>query len=270
MDDENFFESAGNRKIYNDSPEEITYSRRIARYLSKYNWYFPAKAYNRVQAESTEDGPEEAVLDVAWEYFEHIGLPRCFKEMGNAKTFDRAEPGEFEEPTMLYPLWKTPIIDMGDFGIGIGLYFYTLKFFAIITFIAGLINIPALVYVNSPHYNPDGRNRNSPICTNVEWQPCPTCKTSDWDRFPTRSDDRFAQTSDGSLTFIKVNGCKIDDIFGISTYASLVFIIGAVYTVNYLLGRKAIKLDEAEQTAKDYSIQIKVSSPYGIRNLTKM
>jgi len=242
-----------NNTMYDDRPEDITLSRRIARSLSKYNWYF--KEYPTYM-NSTNDEIQYPKLDVAWEHFEHIALPRCFKKVGSSNNFDRAEPGEIEEPTMLYPVWKTKLVDMGDFGIGVGLYFSTLQFFAIITFLAGLINLPAVAHFTSSSYSPDGGNDHSAVCTESEWEPCPTCHASDWDRHPTMTYDRFAQTSDKSLTFIKVNDCKISDVFGISAYASLIFVIVAVYFVSWLQARKAIEFDEAQQTSSDYSIKV--------------
>ena len=81
----------------------------------------------------------------AWCYFEHVTLPRyvvepkaeapkknlcvrmfrkCFCKA--SKTLDRAEPGENLIPTSLYSPIFTPLSQMGDFGLGIGLYFSTL------------------------------------------------------------------------------------------------------------------------------------------------
>ena len=94
---------------------------------------------------------------------------------------------------MIYPVWKTSLIDMGDFGAVVGLYFSTLQKFAIMTFIAGLINIPALDYLNFDNYSPDGRHdipillKASVICTAMTWETCFTCTESDWD--PSKSTD---------------------------------------------------------------------------------
>ena len=51
-----------------DDPADMTLSRRIALYLSEYNWYFPKK-------ENDENAPD---LAAAWAFFEHVTLPRYF------------------------------------------------------------------------------------------------------------------------------------------------------------------------------------------------
>jgi len=258
-----------NDTLYNDDPDGMTRARRIARYLSQYNWYLP-KPPQQPDISNLEGVPSGDIkkpnLDMAWEYFEHIGLPRCFMEKDDKGRHNRAEPGEIDKITMLYPVWSTPLVDMGDFGIGVGLYFTTLQFFAILTFIAGLINIPALISLYSDEYSPEERDslptlllRTSAVCTQMEWRPCPTCNESDWNRFPSITKDRFAvgKASDGSeLTFIKISDCKTNNMFGISAYTSLIFVIVGVYVINYLQTLKAKKFDEAEQTSTDYSIKI--------------
>ena len=33
--------------------------------------------------------------------------------------YDRADTGEYDKKTKLYPVWNTPVADMGDFGVGV-------------------------------------------------------------------------------------------------------------------------------------------------------
>lgn len=94
---------------------------------------------------------ERPSLARAWAYFEHVTLPRYLDHntaingvdaaksigkrgfvgqlrrslrrliRGHEDVFDLAEPGEHRYPTKLYsPLW-TPMNQMGDFGLGVGL-----------------------------------------------------------------------------------------------------------------------------------------------------
>jgi len=278
-------DSDWNETIYEGHPDP-TRGRRIARYLSKFNFYSPVRTNAKLD-KMFDSGETIACLkknrqvpklNKAWDYFEHIGLPRCFKnnedyieslkEKGKEdisegeRIMRRAEPGEHEYETMLYPVFGTPLIDLGDFGIGVGLYFSTLRYFAIMAFLAGLINIPALTYFNSDDYSPTGREdlpyllRLSAICTQDTWQPCPTCTESDWDRFPASSNDRFAVGDTSGLTYIKVNNCRPGNSFGISTYISLIFVILAVYLINYLQRKHAVDFDKNEQTSTDYSIKV--------------
>ena len=60
--------------------------------------------------------------------------------------FTRASVGK------LYPVGKTPIYDMADFGLGVGYYFTTLRFLAIVSMIAGCLSIPNMLYFDSKDY----------------------------------------------------------------------------------------------------------------------
>jgi hypothetical protein len=77
--------------------------------------------------------------------FEHVTLPRhlvepkapvkknivvrCVRKLfcKGGKELRRAEPGEREHPTKLYEPVFTPHKQLGDFGLGVGLYFSTLR-----------------------------------------------------------------------------------------------------------------------------------------------
>lgn len=70
-----------------------------------------------------------------------------------------------------------------DFGLGIGLYFSTLRAITVITFLAGLVSIYNIMYFASDEYQPEEFTRNistfergSAICTNTAWVPCTDCK----------------------------------------------------------------------------------------------
>ena len=151
--------------LYDDKSSRMTNGRRIARFLAPYGWYNP-----QVKEDDGIENMEKPSLDAAWEYFEHIVLPRCFagKDIGNGigeedglnevkkqvegKNLVRAEQGENRWPTKLYPILGTNDEDMSDFGIGVGLYFNTLKYLSIISLLAGLINIPNMIYFASDAY----------------------------------------------------------------------------------------------------------------------
>lgn len=274
---------------YHDKPEDMTYGRRIARHLaSKYEWYNPhlrSRRKNDAPSSSHDASSAPAIkppsLDAAWAYFEHITLTRHFlpgnspgdtkQNTGSSKSFairrnkrdilQRAEMGELEETTRLYSVWKTPESQLADFGIGVGLYFHTLKVLAIITFIAGLINIPNIVFFNSDDYDEQSEDdvkpilRGSAICTDQVWSFCPTCQRDDWERFPD-TDDRYAETQDGSARFIRVNKCDVDFDAGLVSWISLLFIFIAMCILGVRSGRKEVSYDEAQQTSPDYSVEV--------------
>lgn len=210
--------------------------------------------------------PYKPSLQIAWAYFEHVTLPRYFvhnKEIHGEYVL--AEKGESDEATRLYPVWDTPAKDLGDFGIGIGIYFWTLKCLAYILLLGGIINIPVLEYYSSFAYRQnitDGFNwflRASAICTNYEWAACPTCTADDWDGrpFSAKSTDRYAATADGQHRFILVNRCgDVTLTQGFCSLAAVIFVITAIYVMQWHSKKAETKLDEAVQTASDYSVQV--------------
>eukprot|EP00957_Ditylum_brightwellii_P211724 15366512-Ditylum_brightwellii.AAC.1 len=259
------------KREYNDKPHEMTKGRRVARFLSRFSWYNPQyEALEEQEQRGVIDG-ESIIpsLDDAWEYYEHFILPRFLtgggdgeddfeEEGGSEKESDQssfvknprehsivntndcmemAAKGEDARPTKLYPVWSTPGSQLADFGVGVGIYFLTLKISAVICLIAGLINIPTILYFEGSNYSnrqegiSNGGLKGSAVCTDVEWKACPSCVRSDWDYFPS-DPSRFASIpadiftpSDSSLAFILVNNCNIADRY-------------------------------AEQTATDYSIEV--------------
>ncbi len=169
-----------------DRPEHMTYGRRIALSMaSKFAWYNP-----HLGKANGPDGQELPSLAKAWAYFEHVTLERYVvedyslnrqvdltKRQRLVKKFHRgerqmniAEPGERELPTKLYSPITTPLSQMGDFGLGYGLYFSTLRSYAILSFLIGILNLPNLIYFASDEYS-KGQNeiattlKGSAICT---------------------------------------------------------------------------------------------------------
>ena len=112
-----------------EDERDMALGRLIARKLSKTtSWYNPSKNLNpiaKVKNGMILDGTitvPPPSLDEAWEFYEHQVLPRRFTG-GDRK---RAEPGESKEPTKLYSIFDTSLDDMGEFGIGVGMYVSTL------------------------------------------------------------------------------------------------------------------------------------------------
>jgi hypothetical protein len=213
------------------------------------------------------------MLKEAWGYWEHVTLPRYFAFSRSKQNLEKAKPGESALATRLYGVWETRETDLSEFGIGVGLYFYTLRCLAVIFLIAGLINIPSMMYYASLDYNDDARGgldwilRGSAICTDERWAPCPTCRWHDWDYFPYKY-DRYAQTlqirktterliREESLHFIKVNSCSFGYTLGFYALVSVVFLAVPLYVLCFIMLRKQeIILDEAAQTAQDYSVRV--------------
>jgi hypothetical protein len=191
---------------------------------------------------------------------------RMIRKMSKAnKSLDRAEPGENKVPTKLYSPIFTPLSQMGDFGLGIGLYFSTLRAMTLLTLLAGLINIPNLIYFSGPEYSDSQPGVNpllqgSAICTKQVWVPCPNCTVSDFKD----AKDRLAVSavtgengSTANLTFALQNACVGATLQqGLVSYGTLICVLLGVVAVNAYQKYREIKYDEDEQTAQDYSVII--------------
>eukprot|EP00980_Cylindrotheca_fusiformis_P003468 scaffold774_cov75-Cylindrotheca_fusiformis.AAC.5 len=112
-------------------------------------------------------------LKRAWAYFEHVTLMRYFVMEGRNRNafemslwerfryasthrdedFENAMPGEIRRPTRLYDYLATPHMQLGDFGLGFGLYFSTLRAIGYILFIAGLMSTFNIYFFASGQYS---------------------------------------------------------------------------------------------------------------------
>lgn len=296
--------------IASDDPKHITVGRKLARFLRRYSWYYPSH-------------DTSANLEEGWCYFEHVTLPRyvlrsstttattriavpettcCHKlrkyicGSSHHSTLDRAEPGDNTQTTRLYPVWHTPLSQMGDFGIGIGLYFTTLKVLGVLCLLAGIITLPNILYYSSTNYSTLGQSSSlvpnlltlgSAICTDTPWVICQDCTPQQFlpntnrrkesggsydSTSPATQDIRFASTclpssnttteSTGCTIFIKKNNCLgAQKQQGIINLTAFLFVFVAMLFFNFYVRRKAIQFDEDEQTAQDYSILVRNPPP---------
>lgn len=232
-------------------------------------------------------------LAKAWAYFEHVTLPRCVntkdlqkvrkksrfvriyrKFMKWDQTLDRADPGESHKPTSLYSPIFTPISQMGDFGLGTGLYFTTLRAMTILTFVLGVINIPNMMYFAGPVYSDFQVGlplivKGSAICTRIEWVPCPDCVASKGFEGNGGSMQRLAQyvkQENGEnvvLTFALKNNCN-GATFRTAriSFVTLVFLVIGIVALKFYQKQWEIKFDEDEITARDYSVVIENPPPH--------
>ena len=127
--------SINSEAIYDDKPSDMTLGRRLALYLSQYSWYNVASKLEYVERITITDNGTDVIsvrppnLVVGWEFFEHQMLPRSIAKMGdnykkNEKnvSYQRVEPGHENENSKLYPIWNTPLRDLGGFGLGGGTF----------------------------------------------------------------------------------------------------------------------------------------------------
>ena len=224
---------------------------------------------------------ENPSIAKAWAFFEHVTLPRFViepKEDTNGKKknilvrcgrklfckankqLSKAEPGENKLPTQLYQPIFTPHKQLGDFGLGIGLYFSTLRAITILTLLAGILNAPNLQYFSSLVYSNNQASmkatllKGSAVCTVTNWVPCPNCSQH---KFPNYRLANATDAVNNTLTFALKNDCDGATLEqGMVNYGTLYLIILGVFALNLYLKRMEVAFDEDEQTAQDYSIVI--------------
>jgi hypothetical protein len=265
-----------------DDPVSMTYGRRIALFLSKRSWYNPQLTRLSKDDSGPEQPPlierrppkitrkENPSLAKAWAYFDHFVLPRYIVAQDgsfNRHDLKRAEPGECTHPTRLYHPLCTPLSQMGDFGLGVGLYFSTLQALTLLTFLAGLMNYPNFIYFSGPLYSQsqigvDNLLKGSSICTVQNWVPCEGCNPNDF------TANRFAKATKVigiesgvsnivNLTFALKNDCaEVTLQQGMISYGTLIFLFVGILFMHWYQRRKEVDFDEDEQTAQDYSIRI--------------
>jgi hypothetical protein len=253
----------------------------------------------------THSRRENPTLEKAWAYFDHVALsryviPPSTKHPNEKKKFFitrivrkmcckankklvRAEPGERLRPTALYEPIFTPHNQLGDFGLGIGLYFSTLRAITVITLLASILNIPNFIYYASSDYTPGISNFNSTglfssvptllqgsaICTDVSWVICPECNTTTSvapsQYFPDNRRAYGYNPSTGlnvSDVFYLRNNCATPSIqTSMINYATILLVMVGTIGLNIYLQKMEVAFDEDEQTAQDYSILI--SNPPG-------
>ena len=142
------------------------------------------------------------------------------------------------------------------------LYFSTLRAITVLTFLAGCLNIPNLMYFSGPDYSKEQTTienvltKGSAICTDAIWVPCPDC---DMDEY---ADERrlidVVHTETGQqMNFTLKNLCDGATLEqGFINYATLFLIIVGIYGFSIYLKYMEVKFDEDEQTAQDYSVVV--------------
>ncbi|GMH93040.1 hypothetical protein TrVE_jg7780 [Triparma verrucosa] len=200
-------------------------------------------------------GPD---VKLSWKYFQGVTLPNRVVKAGTKNEFRKLEPGEVAEGSEPYGVFDTPLNELGDFGIGVLLYFKMLLFLGCLCVVLGLIGAYNLHYFDSKEYSSNRQNtlasftilRGSAICDDyttvcTDTTGC-TCTTD-------TSSTPWAVSGDGCA--LKKN-CEFSAANAYVLLAvSFVFLIG-----NFIMGwshdKIVVEADEAEQTAQDYSIMV--------------
>ena len=206
----------------------------------QYQWYFPRKG--------TPNAPS---LSKAYAYYEHIALPRHFASGDQIADhiMRRAEPGETEKTELYHPL-MTSSSNFIEWGIGVDLYFSTLRIMAVVLFLAGLLHLPNQIFYRNA-YNPEPKDINgisllgSAVCTSSEWVACEDCNATDWSTFDERK--RFATVGTGGNEFallqrLTCNGGELSH--GLLNWGVLFFLTGVLFLLAIYLGAREVRFDE--------------------------
>lgn len=143
----------------------------------------------------------------------------------------------------LYPVWSSDITCLSDFGLGIAVYLIQLLCYSGLFFIAGLIVIASMDTYSSFNSFPSGVNQLLQI----------------------------SAVCDAPTVVVASAGCGLDNTTCLATFRehcpfpktpvmcdiilSLVFVAG-VFAIMFIEDRWSVRLDEAIQTAQDYSLVV--------------
>uniref|UniRef100_A0A7S4IST2 Uncharacterized protein n=1 Tax=Odontella aurita TaxID=265563 RepID=A0A7S4IST2_9STRA len=242
--------------IFNAHDEDTgkkTWTRKLVEStLSKFKWYNPQR-----------DDPDAPSLSKAWTYYEHVTLARRLLTCGDG--YRRAEPGDTAQ-TALYSLLKTPESALSEWGIGVALYFSTVRVMAGILLVAGVINIAMIIYYAGDRYDSGGSKdelymvllRGTAICTDQEWVVCDdSCTRERWEK----DLDEFATGVDPvtgeELTFVMRNMCsRVQLAEGMVSYGSLFFIAFCFFLLGWYQHIQENWLDEDNVMSSDYTVRV--------------
>jgi hypothetical protein len=186
--------------------------------------HVPNAGAGKASAQENEKLPEyqpPSLLDA--QAFRLSTLPRRVKDPNQPTGYRLAKQGELVDaagdPAVPYDLWSTPSDALDEFGVGISMYFATLKAFFVLFGIIAFISLTAM-YGNKPSNNDD----------------CPT-------------------VLQGSAEGATLDSLKFKRQ-GASDIACLIVLCAAMIVATRFEKAKIESIDEAQQTTQDYSIVI--------------
>jgi len=183
---------------------------------------------------------------------------------GRGKLLKVAVAGETMYETKLYSPWSTPLDQMGDFGLGVGLYFGMLRAFFVLLILAGIMNIPNILFFAGSDYSNEQKGmkwhlKGSAACNVHQWVPLTRSSlTASPLKKPEQDRVQTVTNADGQdMTFVIKNMCDGAKMrVGMVNFGTvLLMILGMVLIARYLK-KKQEEFDLDEQTAQDYSISI--------------
>lgn len=173
-----------------------------------------------------------------------------------------------DEPTELYNPFTTREASLSEWGLGVALYFSTLRVVALILLVVGFINIAGIYYYASPSYSGEGGQDGlmfsligSAVCTMGEWVVCEDCDPNDWNTIEEQNRYGVAMDANGNeVALVLRNMCKGAEIpFPgiVGNWVSLIVLIIAFGLLAMFQRAREVRFDEDKLTATDYSLQVR-------------
>lgn len=159
----------------------------------------------------------------------------------------RADPGESEAPTELYSMFTTPASAFIEWGVGMDLYFSTLRMMSLVLLVAGLINLPNILFYKSSSYSPQGRTGiswtldTSAVCASGEWVVCDGCPP---DIYKGEDADRVRISLNNDILVLR-NACNGGQLpQGMLNWATGIFLLLMVSLISLYLHAREVRADE--------------------------
>jgi hypothetical protein len=179
--------------------------------------------------------------------FRDLLLPRRIVDPSHRTKHRLAYPGELEDDegntAQLYHFFRTPANALDEFGIGLSLYFGSVKAFFLVFSVAALILLVA-IYENKSHQHL--------ISTTLE-DSGPYC--------PRPSNETESHTAPISLNLLgSVYGTRSEDLKlnkqGAADISITIFLAIVAVAFHYLQREEIERIDVAQQTTQDYAVVI--------------
>lgn len=175
--------------------------------------------------------------------FRELLLPRRIVDQSHTTKHRLAYPGELEDDegntAHLYDFFRTPATALDEFGIGMSLYFASVKAFFVVFSIVALVLLVA-IYENKSHQHIEAvspETDDGPYCNHTNGT-VPTRMNLLGSVYGTRSED------------LKLGKQGAADI------AITVFLAAVAVVFHYLQKEEIERIDVAQQTTQDYAVVI--------------
>lgn len=247
--------------------------------LKAWDFYEKHVLYRYIENDDNEDDDEEVINDK-----EVFNL--CKGKKPQRKARETKDSMDEAQDSKMYTLWGTHEEDFGAWGIGIYVYFYTLKYIILMFLMLILFAYPVQLYYGSDYYNGGQSSETqldmlentfdyyvpTAICTNREFVICTDCSLEQWkrdkDSFGTLTspliDSELSDTSllSNDITLVQKNKCNGPSYQGsIFNFLSLISVFVVMSVIIYQIRKKAIERDEEHVSAEDYTIAINSPPP---------